>query len=86
MSSAPNAGRWVPSHDATEAQFERELGHAISMARRRARYTQAQLAGDVRIEPESLSRLERGKALPLPRPCLTRFRRSPNPRRRAPAR
>ena len=46
------------------APVEQRLGQKIAIYRRRAGLTQAQLARKLGVAPETLNRLERGKALP----------------------
>jgi transcriptional regulator with XRE-family HTH domain len=46
------------------AFVDKRLGHKVSMYRRRAGLTQAQLAKQLHVAPETINRLERGKAMP----------------------
>ena len=50
--------------DASEETLKRRLGEALRDARQQAGLTQAEVAELVETDPETISRFERGKALP----------------------
>lgn len=52
------------SNQMDEEEFARRLGTAIRDARQRLDFTQATLAERIGTDPETVSRFERGKAMP----------------------
>jgi transcriptional regulator with XRE-family HTH domain len=54
----------IPFPDDSMALLEQRLGQKVAIYRRRAGLTQVRLAKKVRVAPETINRLERGKTMP----------------------